>query len=221
MTTTLKKVFLGAAAKIHTIHPALVLPLVAAGSWLITPALGIGDPEKPGPIDQAVATVRSTIAPPGSKPADVSTEPVITTGMAPPAPAPATPEAGGGLLRGLFGGNQSGNAGGGAGNGGGKSSAQPKQQPQTQASLPSKPATTGTATPHPATPSMFAGPRPMPTPNTPPVAATAKPAVPAPSPPVMAQPAPAPARLLLVPFVPRPFFRPPIMRVPFVVARHR
>jgi hypothetical protein len=239
MTTILKKSVQGLAAKLHTIHPGVVLPLVAVGGWLIAPGLGIGDTTSPAPLDQAVAAVDRTVGNLlGSKAADANNPPsATTTGVA--ALTPAAPATGGGL----FGGNQSsGNTGGGGGSGAG-SSTPPKPQGQAQASLPAKTTTPSVAAPHPApwtfpgaqatttpnTPRVAAMPRPSPPPGTPPVVAMPRPMVPPgpamQAPPqhvtVVVPPPPAPPPVVIrLPFPPRLVFpRPPVIRAPVVVAR--
>jgi hypothetical protein len=64
-------------AKIHTVHPGLVLPVIGFGAWPTTAAvLVLTEPGKPGPGDQAVApadtTTGSTAA--GGTPAGTNTQ---------------------------------------------------------------------------------------------------------------------------------------------------
>ena len=131
MTTTLKKIFLGTVAKVHTIHPGLVLPLVAVAGWLVAPALVMGAADKQERADQPVAMDGAA-----AKPAEANTEFLN------------------GLLGGLFGGGaSSGSAGaGGGGSGSGSdsgNSSRSKPPGQMQASLGPKTSTTGAAPAHP------------------------------------------------------------------------
>jgi hypothetical protein len=225
MTTTLKKVFLGAAAKIHTIHPALVLPLVGIGAWLIAPALVMGDADKAGAGDQIVTTGSAAA---GEKPADAGAQPQYAPVAAVmPAPAvAAAPAAGGGFwsgLAGLFGrGESSGGDGGGGdrgGSGGGNSPrSKPPGQQQSRLAARTPHPETGAAGAHGATPPGLAQSKPPAGSNTSPAVTMPKQATPPNTLPMGALPRPMPPQGA-APMVAMPRPIPPAVHHPWRLRR--
>jgi hypothetical protein len=230
------------SAKFHTIHPAIILPLVGVAAWLITPVLVMGDGDKPGPGKQIATTDGGATgnSEAGAAPAGTGAQsPYSIIGAA--TAAPSVPSASG-LLSSLFGGGaSSGNTGGGGGGfadgGSGQSKPPASRAPAATGTPPTRPAPAPmdrmakAETPLNAPAPANNMPRTMPAPGAPPAVTMQRPIVPAAPPPLIAHPAPppspqaapapAPARppLLFVPFAPQPFFRSPIIRGPVIIAR--
>ncbi len=214
---------------LHKIHPALVLPLIAVGGWLLAPPLAGGDADKQGQIDPVIATT-GTAPGLGTRSAEANPQPQFGT-VATVAPALAAP-ASGGLLSNLFGGNQSSNNGDGGSAPGSGSRSKPQAQTQASPAPASKgiapvhaAATPASSGPGPTTPRVVAMPRSTPPPGTPPVAVMPRPVMP--SPPVVVQPVPPPAPVMrppvvaVLPILPFILGHAPVGRAPIAAARGR
>ena len=114
MTTGVRRALQGVSAKIQTVHPGLIMPLVAVGCWLTTGLASGDDGERPGPFDSLVPSTLAQPKPPAKDPGTlpaIPSAPESTIGV-PPAPGGSV-----GFLDGLFG-NPLGNGSGGYGAGG-------------------------------------------------------------------------------------------------------